>query len=691
MQSKKFMNFSSRKFPLIWIFIFIISISLISEDLIKNPKIQNYTLEEFIPKDLSKDKYQIKIKSLKPQEFYDMISTNKTKKVSIEIGDIRSEILKNSAKIDKSEPGVVTFLIKTKQKLEMGQKTVSLFIQKNSEKPNLEVSKIFDIPSRNSSPGKQPFIHKISPGAGKTGDTITITGENFGSDLDHIYIQFTKNEKEDDENEEFFERKPFYLSPIQNTNQQEIKFNLPPSNILPGFFLYRQNLSLKIFVNGRPSDMKEIVLLSEYWRFTILSITLFILIGFHIFIVRVMKKPDYLNLLILDKTTNTYSLSRFQALAWTVLLLGGYFYITLCSGVLLGDGIIPDFNPSLIGLLSISYGGLITAHSLGSKKPKNEILKTPPLLNNLFSSGDTIDLPRLQLFAFTIIGIIIYVYNLLISNPLMGLPDIPSTFLGLLGVSQTGYITGKFVSDKVVINQVKPYYIPVDNGTTRIHILGAGFVPNMKILLEEEEEPISIDFINSNAVSFILPEKKLAGIQKITILHNDFAPVVQDNSFEIIKLEPAKLLSYDTSPIILSAGKIPPGTELEMKLNDESYRLRGNLLPQGMIEFKSPSLPPGNYEVSIFFKNGADFEKIKYNKPIEVTVRENIPAHTIIKEEEIDSKEDSDLPDRTEMPWYMDNLNEEDFTETRMAIELEENMEELKISEITEEKSGKDL
>lgn len=679
-------NSTFRIFLLILLFLPILRI--LSEEPVKVTKSNQLLIEEFTPKDISKDIYKIKVKVKKANDFVEYLNGSKTKKYTFEVGNTKANYLPESAKLSIQDQNSVEFLIKTKQKIDPGLKILNIYSYKNEDQAVLEAFKQIEVPSRNSSPGKQPFIQIINPEAGKSSDTITIVGENFGNDLDLISISFGEiNEKEEEGIIDVVERKPFYLSPILNGATQELKFNMPSTKIIPGSFLFKQNIYLRIFVNGRPSDYKKLVILSDYWKLWMLGFTVILLISFHFFITKILKKNNYLGLLLIDRATNTYSLSRFQAFSWTVLLLGGYFYITISSGVLLGNGVIPEFNPSLIGLLSISYGGLITAHSLGSKKPKNEIYKTPPLLNNLFSSGDSIDLPRLQLFSFTIVGIIIYLYNLLNSNPLAGLPDIPSSFLGLLGVSQTGYITGKFVSDKIVINQIKPYYIPVYQKDSRVHILGAGFVQNMKILVDDINEPINVDYINSNAISFILPERKNPGYVNITILHNDFAPILSENCLEIISFEPKKIPSFDNSSLVVSAGKIPPGTELVLQKEDEIYKLRGNLLPDGKIDFKSPNLPPGSYFVTIHFKNENNFEKIKINSGLEVYTSDNpspsVTSQTIIKVEEINEEDEMDLPDKTEMPWYNSDLVE-DEDDTQVAIELDAEMEaELNVSEIS--------
>lgn len=657
-------------------FVLLISPIIFSQEIPK-PKSSLISIEEFSPKDISKDIFRVSIRTKKVQELKEALESTSQKKLVFDWNGKKLEYIKNSLKADEKIDGSISFLIKSKSKIDWMDGTLTIFSKSQDRALLTEASKSFKLPERNNSPGKQPHIIKISPEAGKIGDTITILGENLGNDLDTIFITIHTEESLDEGMPpELLEIKPFYLSQGDSPKEQELKFNLHGKELKNGFWGFKKGFYLSILVNGRPGDLKKIVVLSDYWKYWMIGFTIFLLSLLHIFISRILGKTNYIAMLLLDKNTNTYSLSRFQALTWTILLLGGYFYITISTGVLLGNGVIPDFNPSLIGLLSISYGGLITAHSLGTRKPKNEIIKTPPLLSNLFSSGESIDLPRLQLFSFTILGIIIYVYNLFNSNPLNGLPDIPATFLGLLGVSQTGYITGKFVSDKIAINQVKPYYIPYNSENVKIHIIGAGFVPNMKVLLDNSNAPISVEFINSNAISFVVPDKLRIGMQKITFLHSDFAPYISENSFEVFDIEPIKLMSYDSSSITLTSGKIPVGTELEIKGTEETYRVRGTHLPGEKMEFKSPNLPPGIYELTIFFKEGQSFEKVKFLQNLDVTAREAPTTHSIVKIEEIGTiPEEEELPDRTEMPWYMDSWEEDQDLETQSAIELEEEME----------------
>jgi hypothetical protein len=154
--------------------------------------------------------------------------------------------------------------------------------------------------------------------------------------------------------------------------------------------------------------------------------------------------------------------------------------------------------------MSISYGGLIAASGLGSKKPKNEIKSKPAELSNLFCEGGSVDLSRLQLFGFTVVSIFIYIFNLIYGNPLSGLPDIPSTLLGLMGVSQSGYLGGKAIGKEISINAVSPDWIQVSQEGVKISIIGFGFTSGSKVILTGMT-PIETNFISATELQFILP------------------------------------------------------------------------------------------------------------------------------------------------------------------------------------------
>jgi hypothetical protein len=81
---------------------------------------------------------------------------------------------------------------------------------------------------------------------------------------------------------------------------------------------------------------------------------------------------------ILDSRTGSYSLAKFQSFAWTIVLIGNYFYVAICAILLFRNGKLPDFKVSLIALMGISYAGLVTSNYLDNKVPTNRIFKRVP-------------------------------------------------------------------------------------------------------------------------------------------------------------------------------------------------------------------------------------------------------------------------------------------------------------------------
>ena len=117
----------------------------------------------------------------------------------------------------------------------------------------------------------------------------------------------------------------------------------------------------------------------------------------------------------------------------------------------------PDFNPSLIALLGISYGGHISANYVESKSSSKARKVGVPEIKDLFCSEDgTFNLPKFQLFGFTIIANAIYIFNLFEGNVLEGLPDIPQSLHTLLLTSQGGYVGGKYVTEVLEKKEPSP-------------------------------------------------------------------------------------------------------------------------------------------------------------------------------------------------------------------------------------------
>ncbi|MCB1177509.1 MAG: IPT/TIG domain-containing protein [Leptospiraceae bacterium] len=635
------------------LFLLLITGAFSQEDYESPSTTRNYSIEYFYPKDLSMDLYTLSIRAKRPNDLLKELQGKQNAVYDIKIAGIKCDIKKKTVRIDQDDSSQVAFEVLSYYDLPPGNAliTFSRVIDEN-ETVLLASTDKFEVPNRRSSPGKQPLITKVTPEAGKRGDTITIVGQNFGDNVDDIQIIFSETKSNEDLTEEeknkekgeptylkeLLEKRPFYLSTITADNTQEIKFNIPIKKDLLKESFYKKTLTIQVVVGGRPSDYKEIVILDDHWKRWIISLSILLLSILYFMLAFVMKQLNFVDKILIDKDTNTYSLSKFQAIIWTVVLLGSYFYIAISNGLLLGNGTIPDFNPSLIGLLSISYGGLIGANGLGAKKPKNEVVRQPPQLSNLFSAGGSIDISRLQLFGFTIVGVIIYLYNLVNSNPLNGLPDIPTTLLGLMGVSHSGYLGGKVVGDKAAINIVKPYYIPahLEEGC-KVHILGAGFEKKTKLLLDEISEPIETEFVSSSALGATIPMLMTPGPKKITLLPPGKSSVSAENCFEAVLFEEYVFVAKIPITFKMYSHSIPEGLNVMAKGEmDDTYT--GTMTFAGdSFDISFPGMLPGNKHLT-FYNNDRTIE-INLDKALYVDEEENL---IFVDEDEDDEYEDDD-------------------------------------------------
>jgi hypothetical protein len=356
-----------------------------------------------------------------------------------------------------------------------------------------------------------PTIHSISPTAGIEGELITFRGKNFGENPQaiNIYISDSRPERTYPSfgEKELAVLKAQFVSLADTEGFQEIRF-IVPSDIVKkidnGKFL-RNKVKFRMLVNyslasPESNSASEFDLLHPRWKKIMFFSSIMAMLLFLGFIPLLTKKWNFIPYMLIDKQTNTYSLSRFQAFLWTVTLFGSYLYVAICYGIL-KDNEIPDFNVTLLGLMGISYGSLISSTHLARSNPKNELKERNPRFADLITSNGSIDITRFQMFGFTILTIGLYIFNLYNADILQGMPEIPATLHGLLLSSQAGYLGGKVTGDKIVVNQVIPNKIKITDAKDEITIVGNGFSDGIKIMLEGRE-PIRAKFIDPTTIKF---------------------------------------------------------------------------------------------------------------------------------------------------------------------------------------------
>jgi len=185
------------------------------------------------------------------------------------------------------------------------------------------------------------------------------------------------------------------------------------------------------------------------------------------------------------------SLSRFQTVLWTLIVISGYFVIVI-SRIKWGDVANPlavQIDPKIWTLLGISAASLVGSPLITSTKkqriPDNKVFDTAgrpygddpdkvkeqnvgvlypnrnvteARLTDMFEGEELanaalVDLPKVQMFFFTIVVALAYCGELLHSIAVddltvdnMSLPTISDGLLALMGISNAGYLGGKSVT-----------------------------------------------------------------------------------------------------------------------------------------------------------------------------------------------------------------------------------------------------
>lgn len=176
------------------------------------------------------------------------------------------------------------------------------------------------------------------------------------------------------------------------------------------------------------------------------AVSLVMIIAFQTFLVnnarkrannkRVVRFMD----LVITCEDDSYSLSRLQLYLWSVAIIIGF------SAVFSSNLEIPDINPHLYMLMGVNLAASVAASGINTAK---NILKnpgsSPDFVKDIFFDADaSLDLPRTQMFIWTIISLLAFVFLLIKSfYTTPALPDIPEGLIVLMGLSHGAYLGSK--------------------------------------------------------------------------------------------------------------------------------------------------------------------------------------------------------------------------------------------------------
>ncbi len=168
------------------------------------------------------------------------------------------------------------------------------------------------------------------------------------------------------------------------------------------------------------------------------------------------EKDSPLAAFFLDRQTNSYSLSKFQVIAWTMVAVFGFVYLFLCRTFVQWNFTFPQIPEGLPTLLGVSAGTTVAATGITAQHGSKGAGPLHPSMADFISTGGMIVGERFQFFVWTLIGCLGFLGIVLSQDPaaLTQLPDINGTFLTLMGISSAGYLAGKLVRDPGPIIQV---------------------------------------------------------------------------------------------------------------------------------------------------------------------------------------------------------------------------------------------
>ncbi len=172
---------------------------------------------------------------------------------------------------------------------------------------------------------------------------------------------------------------------------------------------------------------------------------------------RVGEPYSFLDSFFLDKESMSYSLSKFQLIAWTAVAVFAYVYVFFCRTLIQWDFSFPTIPSGWPTLLGLSAGTTVAAVGITSTRGSKGAGAIKPSFADFISAGGLVTSERFQFFVWTLLGCFSFLMLILAADPssLKDLPDVPQGFLFLTGISAAGYLGGKAVrSPGPVISQL---------------------------------------------------------------------------------------------------------------------------------------------------------------------------------------------------------------------------------------------
>ena len=255
------------------------------------------------------------------------------------------------------------------------------------------------------------------------------------------------------------------------------------------------------------------------------------------------EKSSALAAFFLDRQTNSFSLSKFQLLAWTAVAVFSYVYLFFCRMFVQWTFTFPPLPDNFPTLLGVSAGTTVASLGITVNHGSKGSGPLHPSMADFISSGGMVTGERFQFFIWTLVGCLGFLGIVLASDPasLTQLPDVPTAFLTLTGISSAGYLAGKLVRqpgpviDLLTVVDVTP--AEGDNpGIIKIQLKGQNLSDQATVKVDRDElrvdqftirgvtkqdQPSNSDFYSLVEVELLDAEELRMGTHLLYLVNQD--------------------------------------------------------------------------------------------------------------------------------------------------------------------------
>jgi energy-converting hydrogenase Eha subunit F len=311
------------------------------------------------------------------------------------------------------------------------------------------------------------------------------------------------------------------------------------------------------------------------------------------------KRYGIITALFLDRETDTYSLSRFQFFIWTAVAVFSYLYLVLSRSLVQWSFEFVDVPPGLPGIILISAGTTVLAQGITNSKGTKGAGEIHPSMSDFISVGGVVVPERFQFFLWTLLGAAVFLFLVLLMDPgtIKDLPQVPSGFLELMGVSSLGYLGGKLVRKPgPVLDEILAKF-----GSLELTLKGRNLSKDASFLIEGDE--VSSDNIEGKMTLVPDDEHPSTNMGKeLRFKIKEPKPEwLHDNSkLTIINPDGQKAVwTYEVGPVVTSI-------EVSREPNSPFFALimKGvNIDDQTQVELETPSGTPWPAPATVKFES----------------------------------------------------------------------------------------